>query len=129
MGFWRVGSGLMACLIAVSVLAQDEDAAPPLLFHVHGVAFAQDGRTLVVPGHSGLMEFRAGSWSPASGPAHDFAGFAASGQAYYASGHPAEGSELPDPLGLIKSEDGGRSWRPLAAGGLPRAAHREQCSC
>lgn len=114
----RAGSGLLACLLSVAVLAQDEGApSSPLLFHVHGVAFARDGRSLVVPGHSGLVEFKAGRWSPAKGPAHDFAGFAVSGPAYYASGHPAQGSELPDPMGLVKSVDGGASWRTLSAGG------------
>jgi photosystem II stability/assembly factor-like uncharacterized protein len=35
----------------------------------------------------------------------------------FASGHPWPGSDLPNPLGLIKSTDGGKSWEPLSRQG------------
>ena len=36
---------------------------------------------------------------------------------FYASGHPGAGSDLPNPLGLIRSVDGGRTWEQLSRQG------------
>jgi hypothetical protein len=36
---------------------------------------------------------------------------------FCASGHPGEGADLPTPLGLIKSVDGGKTWEQLARQG------------
>ncbi|GAA4360916.1 hypothetical protein GCM10023166_02220 [Paeniglutamicibacter cryotolerans] len=43
---------------------------------------------------------------------------AASDGTFYASGHPGPGTDLPDPLGLMKSIDGGESWAPLSLQGV-----------
>jgi photosystem II stability/assembly factor-like uncharacterized protein len=58
-----------------------------------------------------------GRWSKAVGPAHDFMGFSATRDAQYSSGHPAPGSKLTNPFGLIKSRDGGKSWQKLGLEG------------
>lgn len=104
--------------IAIVLLA----AAPPLraqvtLTHVHGLAYSADGKQLMVPSHHGLAVYRGGRWSKAPGPQHDYMGFAASGNALYSSGHPAPGSGLVNPFGLIRSRDGGKSWDRLALEG------------
>lgn len=91
--------------------------AEPLLFHVHGLAFSPDGKSLLVPAHTGLAAFREDGWSEVDGPIHDFAGFSLAERAIYASGHPPPGSSLPNPLGLVKSTDLGKSWVSLALGG------------
>lgn len=44
-------------------------------------------------------------------------GFSASCQAIYSSGHPASGSTLVNPLGVIKSSDGGSTWQQLGSQG------------
>jgi hypothetical protein len=85
--------------------------AEPILHHVHGLAFTPDGKALMVPAHTGLAVYREGRWSLAPGPAHDFMGFSIAKDAIYTSGHPAPGSPLPNPLGLMKSTDGGVTWR------------------
>jgi photosystem II stability/assembly factor-like uncharacterized protein len=36
---------------------------------------------------------------------------------YYASGHPGVVLDLPQPMGLIESTDGGKSWKVLSRGG------------
>ncbi|MHA7155588.1 F510_1955 family glycosylhydrolase [Arthrobacter sp. TMN-50] len=52
------------------------------------------------------------------GPTIDLMGFTAAGNGdFYASGHPGPGSELPDPVGLIRSTDQGQSWQPLSQQG------------
>lgn len=86
-------------------------SAEPILHHVHGLAFTPDGKALVVPAHIGLAIYRDGRWSQAPGPAHDFMGFSVAKNAIYTSGHPAPGSALRDPFGLMKSTDSGQNWR------------------
>lgn len=87
------------------------------LKHVHGLAFSQDGQQLSIPSHDGLALYRDGHWSKAPGPEHDYMGFSGGRQAIYSSGHPASGSTLVNPLGLIKSSDGGSTWQPLGLQG------------
>ena len=91
--------------------------AEPILHHVHGLAFTADGKSLMVPAHIGLAVYRDGRWTKASGPAHDFMGFSLAEKAIYTSGHPAPGSALRNPLGLIKSSDGGATWQQLGLSG------------
>ncbi|MDZ7855769.1 F510_1955 family glycosylhydrolase [Sphaerotilus sp.] len=90
------------------------------LTHVHGLAFSADGSRLMIPSHHGLAIYETGDkgrWSKADGPAHDYMGFAAARDALYSSGHPAPGSGLTNPFGLIKSVDGGKTWRMLGLEG------------
>jgi len=91
--------------------------AEPILHHVHGLAFTPDGKALVVPAHIGLAIHRDGRWSQAPGPAHDFMGFSVAKSAIYTSGHPASGSSLRNPFGLMKRLDGGKTWRQLSLHG------------
>jgi photosystem II stability/assembly factor-like uncharacterized protein len=45
-------------------------------------------------------------------------GFAVVGPGHFvASGHPGPGVDLPEPVGLIESTDGGRTWAELSRGG------------
>lgn len=81
------------------------------LRHVHGFAYSADGKQIMVPSHHGLAIYRDGKWSKAPGPAHDYMGFAAARTRLYSSGHPAEGSGLVNPFGLIISTDGGGTWQ------------------
>jgi photosystem II stability/assembly factor-like uncharacterized protein len=87
------------------------------LTHVHGLAYSSDGQQLLVPSHHGLAVYADGRWSKAEGPAHDYMGLSATRDALYSSGHPASGSGLADPLGLIKSRDGGKTWQQLGFAG------------
>lgn len=90
--------------------------AQPMLEHVHGLGFSPEG-TLLVSSHRGLAAFRDGAWSAALESNLDFTGFSVARRAMYASGHPAAGAALPNPLGLARSADGGASWTTLALGG------------
>lgn len=111
-GHILVSAGLAFALV-------DSAGADAILHHVHGLAFTADGVALVAPAHIGLAVYRDGHWSTAPGPAHDFMGFSVAKSAIYTSGHPAPGSPLRNPLGLMKSTDGGKTWRQL---GLPGEA-------
>src|SRR5581483_3776424 len=56
-------------------------------------------------------------WAKAPGPEHDFMGFSAAKGALYSSRHPAPGSTLQNPFGLLKSRDGGKTWDHLGLTG------------
>jgi photosystem II stability/assembly factor-like uncharacterized protein len=86
--------------------------------HFHGLAVdAADSSRLYLATHDGLfiVEPDDGVAYPVSEIRHDLMGFTPDPRGpsiLYASGHPAGGGNL----GLIASEDGGRSWSQLAEG-------------
>lgn len=85
--------------------------------HVHGLSYSADGKRLLIPSHHGLAVYANGKWSKAPGPQHDYMGFSATAKHLYSSGHPAPGSGLVNPFGLIRSGDGGRTWEKLGLEG------------
>src|SRR3546814_17411184 len=89
--------------------AASQSAATIQLMHVHGLSYSADGTKIFIPSHRGLAIYSQGHWSTADGPPHDFLGFSATRDALYSSGHPAPGTNLVNPFGLIKSPDGGRT--------------------
>ena len=110
----RVAAGVLFAVLAAPAISQQPEAT---LHHVHGLAFGADGKALYVPSHFGLSVWRDGRWRKLDGPQHDYMGFAATRSFFYSSGHPAPGSGLVNPFGLMKSADGGRSWRKLGLEG------------
>ncbi len=103
--------------LAFSVASLGAHAQPVTLHHVHGLAYSADGKRLMIPSHHGLAVYENGKWSKAPGPQHDYMGFAATANSLYSSGHPAHGSGLVNPFGLIRSRDGGRTWDKLGLEG------------
>jgi photosystem II stability/assembly factor-like uncharacterized protein len=85
--------------------------------HVHGLAYSPDGKRLMIPSHHGLAVYEDGKWAKAPGPQHDYMGFSATANYLYSSGHPAPGSGLVNPFGLIRSKDGGKTWEKLGLEG------------
>jgi len=101
-------------LFAVATLAFAETAT---LQHIHGLAYRADGKALYVASHHGLATYQDGKWSVIAGPPHDYMGFSATRKYFYSSGHPAPGSALVNPLGLVRSSNAGRSWDKLGLEG------------
>ncbi|MFH1873287.1 MAG: F510_1955 family glycosylhydrolase [Pseudomonadota bacterium] len=91
--------------------------ADAVLTHVHGLAWSADGARLYIPSHHGLAVYEHGRWSKAPGPEHDYMGFSATRERFYSSGHPAPGSGLVNPFGLIRSDDSGKTWKKLGLEG------------
>lgn len=87
------------------------------LTHIHGLSYNTSGKQIMIPSHGGMAVYENGSWSMAPGPAHDFMGFSATRSTLYSSGHPAPGSNMTNPFGVIKSRDGGKSWQKLGLDG------------
>ncbi|MCU1522711.1 MAG: hypothetical protein JWN19_3096 [Arthrobacter sp.] len=86
--------------------------------HVHGLSVSGDTSRVLLATHDGLFDV---TTQPATkiGGTNDLMGFTAGKDSgvFYASGHPGEGSELPNPLGLIRSADGGTTWEQLSRQG------------
>jgi photosystem II stability/assembly factor-like uncharacterized protein len=87
------------------------------LTHVHGLSYSPDGKRIMIPSHHGLALYENGKWSKAAGPEHDYMGFSATSSHLYSSGHPAPGTGLVNPFGLIRSDDGGKTWDKLGLEG------------
>lgn len=106
-----------ALLVLIAVAGAAFAQAPVTLTHVHGLAYSADGARLMIPSHHGLAVYENGRWSKAPGPQHDYMGFSATAKNLYSSGHPAPGSGLVNPFGLIRSRDGGNTWEKLGLEG------------
>lgn len=104
---------MLLCLLFAGMAHAD----PVTLTHVHGLSYSADGTRIMVPSHHGIAVYENGKWSKAPGPAHDYMGYSATADALYSSGHPAPGSGLTNPFGLIKSSDGGQTWKKLGMEG------------
>ncbi|MBS0336201.1 MAG: glycosyl hydrolase [Proteobacteria bacterium] len=107
---------VVAVLLVTAALAV---RAQPALFHDHGhgLSFSSDGKALLAPSHGGLAVYEGGAWREAAGPIQGFSGFSVAEHAIYASGHSRAGvPSAHEPIGLVRSTDGGRSWQPIAPG-------------
>lgn len=86
--------------------------------HVHGLAVSGESGQVLLATHDGLFDV---TTAPARkiGETNDLMGFTPgpSDGVFYASGHPGPGSDLPNPMGLIKSSDGGKTWERLSRQG------------
>jgi len=107
----------MKILLLATLMFAGAARAEVTLVHVHGLAYSADGKRLMIPSHFGLAVYENGKWSKAPGPQHDYMGFSATSKYIYSSGHPAAGSNLVNPFGLLRSEDGGNTWEKLALEG------------
>ena len=85
--------------------------------HVHAVAVNPADDLVYLATHDGL--FRYDPDGPTRvGPVTDLMGFSVAGpDRFYASGHPGPGTDLPEPVGLIESLDGGTTWTPRSRQG------------
>lgn len=88
-----------------------EDPGP---IHVHGLGINPADGSLYVATHTGLYRMARGSDQPrrVDDRRQDTMGFAVVGEdRFLGSGHPDLREDLPALLGLIESDDAGRTWR------------------
>ncbi|WP_404406852.1 F510_1955 family glycosylhydrolase [Jeotgalibacillus malaysiensis] len=114
-------------LLGISVIilsacsSDDKDQAfyvkteEPSISHIHGMGFI--GEDLAVATHNGLLKYSEDEWYETTRDNHDYMGFTPFEEGFYASGHPEQGSKIENPLGLIKSNDQGKSIESLAFSG------------
>lgn len=81
--------------------------------HIHHVKVV--GSKVLVLTHEGLYELAGKNNMKLVGKEKiDVMGFASLGNVLIASGHPAAGSKMPNPIGVMKSLDGGLTWKPIS---------------
>jgi photosystem II stability/assembly factor-like uncharacterized protein len=90
------------------------DAETENIDHIHGAGYPNNEDVLFVATHNGLLKYEDNQWLEANSKKHDYMGFQAYEEGFYSSGHPEEGSDLKNPLGLIKSSDQGATLKKLA---------------
>lgn len=84
------------------------------LQHIHGMGFSPDGKQLFVAAHDGFRVFADGAWQVPNLPKHDYMGYSPADTGFYSSGHPHPSAGMVNPLGLVKSTDGGTTLTTLA---------------
>lgn len=84
---------------------------------IHGLGFTSDGQRIMVASHDGLKIFENGEWDKSEGPEADYMGFTVTDKAIFSSGHPPQGSNMKNPLGLVKSDDEGKTLQTLVLDG------------
>lgn len=101
---------VLACLMPAWLPAA---YAQPVITQAQGIAFSANGRQILVPHREGIAVFERGNWLRWPGPKHAYVGFAATKSALYGSGHADPKSGFPNPLGFLRSRDGGMTWERL----------------
>jgi hypothetical protein len=81
--------------------------------HIHGAGYPGNDKGVYLATHSGLKIYQNGKWYETTRNNHDYMGFQATKEGFYASGHPGEGSDLKNPLGLVQSLDKGKSLKKI----------------
>ncbi|WP_440107708.1 F510_1955 family glycosylhydrolase [Planococcus halotolerans] len=98
----------------------EEDFLVPFdetLTHVHGMGYIESEGALYFASHTGLKIYRDGDWFETDGMYNDYMGFNAVDEGFYTSGHPGVDSDLPNPIGIQRSTDGGQSLESLVLEG------------
>lgn len=95
------GAGLGGCSAAQNAVS------PEKLEHVHSVA--TDGEGFFLASHHGLYTWTGTSWE-LRGEEFDVMGLAINDGVFFASGHPGPSQDLPNPLGLLLSNNEGKTW-------------------
>jgi hypothetical protein len=88
--------------------------------HVHGLGINPKDGALFIATHTGLFRAAPGESSPSrvGDSTQDTMGFTVAGaDRFLGSGHPGEFDKAINPLGLISSSDGGRSWETVSLSG------------
>ncbi|MDA0260466.1 MAG: hypothetical protein O2903_06605 [Actinobacteria bacterium] len=103
---------LMSLFSAPSIHAQSFDSVT----HIHSIKVI--GKKILIGTHEGLFVYKGpNNMKPIGKKRFDIMGLAISGRTMYASGHPGKGSKLPEPVGLLRSDDGGITWKEVSLQG------------
>ncbi|MDJ0313166.1 F510_1955 family glycosylhydrolase [Arthrobacter sp. H35-D1] len=111
---------LAGCTSATTSTTSDAPATMPApAGHVHAISVDPVTTEVLLATHDGLYDATGESSVKVGTNTIDLMGFTptADPQVFYASGHPGPGSTLPNPVGLIRSTDAGKTWEPLSRQG------------
>ncbi|GAA4657683.1 F510_1955 family glycosylhydrolase [Arthrobacter cryoconiti] len=109
---------LLGCTPATTAAVSPE-AVPATAAHVHGIFVDPVSTQILLATHDGLYDATGPTMTKVGTETIDLMGFTATAdpKVFYASGHPGPESSLPEPMGLIRSSDAGKTWEPISRGG------------
>lgn len=124
---WLIGGAVLGAALAAAVVATlvlraghgapaVADATDPGPVHVHGLGVNPGDEALYIATHTGLWRLPPGRGRPerVGDSRQDTMGFTVAGRdRFLGSGHP-DNVRLPPLLGLIESNDRGKSWNPIS---------------
>ncbi|MBL4951311.1 hypothetical protein JK635_03520 [Neobacillus sp. YIM B02564] len=84
------------------------------LNRIYGIGYPGNDTGLYLASNQGLIIYRAGKWFESTANRHQYIGFQAVNTGFIASGHPQKGTGYKDPLGIMKSNNKGKSMEPVA---------------
>ena len=90
------------------------NAAAGRIEQIYGIGYPGNDNGLYLATQEGLKVFTNNEWLEGNSENHEYVGFQATKDGFYASGHPEKGTNFKDPLGLIKSTDKGATFEDLA---------------
>ena len=104
---------ILALIASMGFINQASAETLNSVSHIHHVKVIEN-KVLVLT-HEGLFELVSKNDMKLVGKEKiDVMGFTTLGKVLFASGHPAAGSKAPNPIGLVKSIDGGLSWKAIS---------------
>ncbi|MDQ0900731.1 MULTISPECIES: F510_1955 family glycosylhydrolase [unclassified Paenibacillus] len=104
---------LVSSIVAASLMLSACSASKLSMEHIHGLGYSTDGKQIMIPAHTGLVVYSGSKWSHVDAPQNDYMGFVAVDNGFYSSGHPGVGSNLKNPIGIVKSSDMGKTITKL----------------
>ena len=111
-------SKILVGAVALSLIALPNAAADSHqpISHLHDIRVF--GNEILLGTHEGLYEYiDRDTFRKLGKESFDVMGLSVVGTRIYASGHPAPGSTLPNPVGLLLSIDKGKSWKKISLQG------------
>ncbi|MBM7707682.1 hypothetical protein JOD03_002629 [Chryseomicrobium aureum] len=115
----RTAIGILLALLLLAGCSNDTTDSFEVPFegelnHVHGMGYAGEENGLYFASHTGPKIYRDGEWFETADNFYDYMGFNAVDEGFYSSGHPTADSDLPNPLGIQRSIDGGETLEEIA---------------
>ncbi|MFC4682718.1 MULTISPECIES: F510_1955 family glycosylhydrolase [unclassified Exiguobacterium] len=115
----RIGTAVLSAFLLLAGCSNDTTDSFEVPFegelnHVHGMGYAGNENGLYFASHTGLKIYREEGWFETADNFHDYMGFNATNEGFITSGHPSADSELPNPLGIQRSIDSGKSIEEIA---------------
>ncbi len=113
-----ISSGfLVLAIISISEFSNVANAETfDSVSHLHQIKVIENKALLLT--HEGLFELVGKNDMKLIGKDKiDVMGLTSLGKVLVASGHPSKGSNMPNPIGLIRSIDGGLSWKVISLAG------------
>lgn len=107
--FLWIGTGVIVTVFIIGIVLVTTGGNRTSVFFpdIHGMSFTGDGEQLRVATHTGIVVYQGGNWSKPDLPINDYMGYSGTENGFFSSGHPGEGSELINPIGLVRSQDHG----------------------